>query len=228
METRLALVEDSPLYRRSLDAVLSLEIGFRMTSSFPSPVPLLEAAREAREGGHPCPWDLVLMDIEMPSMTGIDATRKLKEIFADVCVVMLTVFEQPSSILEAICAGADGYLLKKTPPATLIAQLHDIVAGGSPMTPEVARTVMVLLRDARVSPAGAAASGTASGSEIQLSERELEVLRGLANGLGYKQVADRMHLSVDTVRTYVRRLYRKLQVHNIGEAVQRAVRSGLI
>src|SRR5262245_59083527 len=145
-EQRVAVVEDSPLYRRSLEAVLSLEPGFRISSSFPSALPMLQAARAARDAGQPCPWDIVLMDIEMPAMDGIEAVRRLKTIFGDVCIVMLTVFEQPASILDAICAGADGYLLKKTSPAGLIAQLRDIASGGSPMTSEVARTVILLLR----------------------------------------------------------------------------------
>lgn len=217
---RIVITEDDPRYRACLAALFETEPGHDLVDVFESPEPLLASARAARVRGESSPWDLALMDVEMPGMTGIEATRALKMSFPDLPIVMLTVFEESATILEAICAGADGYVLKKTPPAELLEQIHTIVAGGSPLTPGVARTVLDLLREG---VAGRSIAPTA----VDLAPRELAVLRQLARGLSYKQVADAENISLDTVRTYVRRVYRKLQVHSVAEAVGYAIRSGL-
>ncbi len=141
-------------------------------------------------------------------------------------MVVLTVFEEPATVLEAICAGADGYMLKRVPPDELLEQVRAVVAGGSPITAGVARTVLALLR--RMGSEAPPARVPASPSRLTLSDREQEVLRGLVQGMAYKQVAERMQLSIDTVRSHVRSVYRKLQVHNVAEAVGRAIREGLV
>jgi DNA-binding NarL/FixJ family response regulator len=128
------------------------------------------------------------------------------------------VFEDPRTILRAIGAGADGYLLKRTPPAQLLEQIQVVTGGGAALTPGVARTVLDLVRDPQAPLA----------DDIGLSAREREVLKGLVDGLAYKQVADRLGISLDTVRTHVRAVYRKLQVHSVAEAVGRALRERIV
>jgi DNA-binding NarL/FixJ family response regulator len=178
---------------------------------------MLERLERSRGSGPT--WDLVVMDIDLPDMSGIEATRHLKAAAPGVSVVNLTVFDEPATILQAICAGADGYLLKSTPAEELIEQLLGVTQGGSPLTPGVARTLLEMVR-ARPSQPKVPALG--------LSDREQEVLRDLARGLVCKQIADAHGLSVHTVRTYVRRIYEKLQVETIAEAVAVAARSGLL
>ena len=219
--TRVAVVEDDPRYRQGLETLLRHSTGFGLAASYGAPQSLLREAGENQTSGASA-WDVVLMDVELPGMDGIEATRRLKAITTDVAVVVLTVFEEPATILDAICAGADGYLLKKTPAAQLLAHIRSVAGGGSPLTPAVARKVLGLVRgEGRRQP-------SASPSRLDLTEREQEVLRGLVQGLAYKQVADHLGISLDTVRTHIRGVYRKLQVHSVAEAVSRAIREGLI
>ncbi|MEZ4652538.1 MAG: response regulator transcription factor [Candidatus Eisenbacteria bacterium] len=211
----IVVVEDDPRYRDSLATLLRHAPGFRLVGVYDSAV----AAVEELSTGDPKPH-LVLMDLDLPGMRGSEATRRLKSRSPELLIVVLTVFEEPSPILEAVCAGADGYLLKRTPPAELLEQLRIVAGGGSPLTAGVARTVLDLLRGNESAHNDADSTG--------LSEREREVLRGLVDGLAYKQVADRLGISIDTVRTHVRGLYKKLQVHSVAEAVTRALREKLI
>jgi DNA-binding NarL/FixJ family response regulator len=165
------------------------------------------------------------MDLQLPEMSGIEATRRLKEIVPGLAVVALTVFEEPATILEAICAGVDGYLLKTTPVAELMAQLKVVATGGSPLTPGVARSLMEIMR--RMG-SGRAPGEAEAPTRLDLSAREQDVLRCLVRGLSYKQAADEMKISLDTVRTYVRNIYRKLQVHSVAQAVGRAIHERLV
>ena len=218
----VVVVEDDARYRESLAALFGHTPGFRLVERFGAAT---DALRRLGDGARPPAWDLVLMDVDLPGMSGIEATRLLKRLLPDALVVVLTVFEEPNVILEAICAGADGYLLKKTPPVELVSQLRVVAAGGAPLTAGVARTVLQLVRD----PASAAPDPPANGDgALRLTGRERDVLRGLTRGLAYKQVADTLGLSLDTVRTHVRNVYRKLQVHSVAEAVSRAIRQRLV
>jgi DNA-binding NarL/FixJ family response regulator len=186
-----------------------------------------ELERMQHEGREPS-WQIALIDIELPGMSGIEATRRLKRYLPDLNVVMLTVFEEPSIILEAITAGADGYLLKKTPAAELLAHLNAIASGGSPLTPDVARTVFSLLRQNAPKGISGRFFNTSAPTKLDLTEREHAVLQSLVKGLSYKQVATKLDISIDTVRTHIRAVYRKLQVHSVGEAVARAIREKLV
>lgn len=217
---RVALVEDNPRYRESLELLLEHAPGFTLARSVSRAEVLLDdlASGERR-------WDLVLMDLGLPGMSGIDATRRLKALEPDVAVVVLTVFEEPATILDAIAAGIDGYLLKKSPAVELIAQLKSILAGGAPLTSAVARTLLDLVRTQQQ---GSAKAGAEPIGRLNLSEREQEMLRGLVRGLSYRQVADACGISIDTVRTHVRNIYRKLQVHSVAQAVSRAIRERLV
>jgi DNA-binding NarL/FixJ family response regulator len=218
------IVEDDARYRESLAALLTHAPGFTLAETFGSALTALERIETRRTARDRAGWDLVLMDVDLPGLRGIDATRRLKAMLPETLVVVLTVFEEPSVILEAICAGADGYLLKRTPPAQLLEQLRVVASGGAPLTAGVARTVLDLVRHApAILPPDSGAA-----SDLGLTERERAVLRGLVDGLAYKQVADRLGISIDTVRTHVRGVYKKLQVHSVAEAVGRALRERLV
>lgn len=212
----VAVVEDDTRYREGLRALFSHARGFALAGCFADAPAALAAL------GRGPAWDAALMDVELPGMRGIEATREIRQRSPGTRVVMLTVFEEPATILEAICAGADGYLLKKTPPEELLEQLRVIAAGGGALTAGVARTVLELLRQHGPAP------GTPGIPDPGLSPRELDVLRGLVRGLAYKQVAGELGVSLDTVRTHIRGIYRKLQVHSVAEAVSRALRSRLV
>lgn len=217
---RVALVEDNMRYRQSIELLLAHTAGFTLARSVARADLLLA---EAKTDG-PRRWDLVLMDLELPGMSGIEATRRLKAIDPTLPVVVLTVFEEPATILDAIAAGVDGYLLKKSSAGELLTLLRSILGGGAPLTPAVARTLLDFVRG---QPAAHADPRRGVG-RLDLSEREQEVLRGLVRGLAYKQIADECGNSLDTVRTHVRNIYRKLQVHSVAQAVGRAIRERLV
>lgn len=221
MKVRLAIVEDDAPYRAALRDLFSVDPGFSVEGSYDSAVSLLATVRALAEVGKPAPWDLVLMDIELPKIDGIEATARLIATWPDVDVVMLTSFEDPQRILGAICAGASGYLLKKTEAAEVLEEVRAIVQGGSPLTPSVARSILNVLRSGAPAP-------TAHEGRWDLTEREMDVLRGLVQGHAYKEVAADLHVSLDTIRTHVRNIYQKMQVHSVSQAVARAIRAGIV
>jgi len=220
MPVRVAIADDDAPYRGAIADLLTLEEPFELAGSFADARALLTAA-----GGAPgAPWDLVLMDIEMPGVDGIAATAELKARFPDLLVVMLTAFEEPERIVRAILAGADGYLVKRSDAREVLEEIRAVVAGGSPLTPSVARSVLATVRAGVPVPPGAL-DGLA---RYGLSEREAEVLRALVAGKGYKEIGFDLHISVDTVRSHIRKIYRKLQVHSAPEAVARAIRERIV
>ena len=218
---RVALVEDNARYRQSIELLFAHAPGFTLARSVGRAEVLLAEAERDR----PRAWDLVLMDLELPGIDGIEATRRLKAIDPGVPVIALTVFEEPATILEAIGAGIDGYLLKKSSVVELLTLLRSILGGGAPLTPAVARTLLDVVRN---QPAARADADQVKTARLDLSPREQDVLRGLVRGLGYKQIADADGTSLDTVRTHVRNIYRKLQVHSVAQAVGRAIRERLV
>lgn len=214
---RIALIEDDVRFRRSLELLFSRTDGLSVVGSFGAAQPALAAG----SGSH-CPWDVALVDIDLPGMSGIEVTRQLRARHPQSMVLILTVFEEPATMLQAICAGADGYLLKSTPVPQLVAAIRSAGDGGAPLTAPVARAVFDLVRRL------GARETTSSPERLQLSEREREVLRCLVAGHTYQAAAEVLGVQLDTVRTHVRTLYRKLQVHNAAAAVARAVRDKLI
>jgi DNA-binding NarL/FixJ family response regulator len=224
MNLNVVIIEDDARYRHSLETLFNNTPGFQLGASFGSAYAMLLELEKLQRAGREPSWQLALVDIELPGMSGIEATRHLKKHLPALTVVMLTVFEEPAVILEAITSGADGYLLKKTPARELLAQLNAIASGGSPLTADVARTVLALLREKTSKGISGKFFSAASPTKLGLTEREHSVLQGLVKGLSYKQVAAKLNISIDTVRTHIRGVYRKLQVHSVAEAVARAIR----
>lgn len=165
--------------------------------------------------------DIVLMDIQMPVLDGIAATAALKSRHPQVKIVMATVFDDEESIFNSILAGADGYLMKDEAPDVLHRSLLEVMDGGAPMSPAIARKALSLLRRTPVATAQKA-------GDNDLSERELEILEQLGKALRYEQIAANLHISTGTVRKHIEHIYRKLQVHNKTAAVDAAKRMGLI
>ena len=225
MQLNVAIVEDNTRYRHSLETLFSHKDGFTLAKSFGSAEAALDEIEKNERWGRELDWNVVLMDLELPGISGIEATRRLKKNFPELSVVVLTVFEEPTTILEAISAGADGYLLKRTTAPELLSQLKAIVSGGAPLTAVVARKVLELLRVNDKSVIRSANNGPA---KLDLTEREQEVLQCLVRGLSYKQCAEQLGISLDTVRTHIRAVYKKLQVHSVSEAVARAIREKLV
>lgn len=211
-----ALVEDQPLTRQGLTALIDGTPGFRCAGSWRTCEEMLARLPEVRP-------DVLLLDIGLPGMSGIDGARRARQILPALPVLILTVHEDNDFILEALCAGACGYLVKKTPPARLLEAIREAHEGGSPMSSHIARRVVELLRTLRVetSPERGAEDDGAL-----LTLREREILRGLAAGKTYQQAAQSLHISTDTVRFHIRKIYKKLQAHSQSEAVAIALRTG--
>ena len=200
----VSIVEDDPHVRAMLAAWINNASGFQLAGQWDN----AESALAPMETSRP---DVVLMDINLPGMSGVEAVRKLKPVLPETQFLMLTVYEDTDHIYSALAAGASGYLLKQTPREELLAALQDVHSGGSPMTSNIARKIVQSFR--RV-PAAAAASES-------LSHREEQVLDMLTQGFLFKEVADRLDISVHTVNTYVRRIYEKLHVQSRAQAVAR-------
>ncbi|MGA2579130.1 MAG: response regulator transcription factor [Bryobacteraceae bacterium] len=208
---KVAIVEDQPRIRESLQVLIGCTGGFRCTGAFDS----MEAAL-ASIGCH-LP-DVALVDIGLPGMSGIEGIRELKKRYPDLTLIMMTVYDDDKRIFDALCAGACGYLLKKTPPARLLESLREAAGGGSPMSPEVARRVVSLFREIR--PREDAA--------CQLTPHEIRLLKLLVEGHNYKTSAAELNLSVNTIRFHIKSIYGKLQVHSKSEAVAKGLRQRIV
>ena len=208
--TKVAIVEDQREIREGLGQLINSTPGHRCTGIYAS----MEDALEKIPHNLP---DLVLSDIGLPGMDGINGIRILKERYPELLILMLTVYDDNERIFDAICAGACGYLLKKTPWPKLVEALKEAVEGGSPMSPEVARRVITLFR--QIKPP--------KQSEYDLTPHETRLLRMLVEGHSYKTAAAELNVSVNTIKFHLRHIYDKLQVHTKSEAVVKALRHGL-
>jgi len=208
---KVAIIEDRHDIREGLAVLINGTEGYRCTSAFAS----MEAALENIDRDLP---DVVLVDIGLPGMSGIEGIGILKTRHSDLLMLMLTVYNDDDRIFDALCAGACGYLLNTTPPARLLTSLEEAVSGGSPMSPEIARRVVTLFRDIR----------PPEKSEYQLTPHERRLLKLLVDGHNYKTAAKELTVSVNTISFHMRRIYEKLQVHSKSEAVAKALRTRLI
>ena len=207
MEITVSIVEDNDKLRETLARALNRAKGFRCVSQYPSAEDALKTLPQVRP-------NVVLMDINLPGMNGVECVRHLKPLVPDSQIVMLTVYEDTDNIFNALKAGATGYLLKRTSQAELIQAIQEVHRGGSPMTTHIARKVVQTLQSAPAAPQAAE----------NLSPREQEVLDYLTKGFLYKEIAEKLGISYETVHTYIRRIYEKLQVRTRTEAVAKFLR----
>jgi DNA-binding NarL/FixJ family response regulator len=207
MPIRVAIVEDNDQLRSTLARLINRAEGFACVSQYAT----AEAALEGMSKERP---EVVLMDINLPGLNGVECVRKLKQLAPEISAVMLTAYEDTENIFNALAAGANGYLLKRAPRAELLEAIREVHRGGSPMTTHIARKVVQSFqRTEPASPPGEA-----------LSAREQEVLDHLSHGFLYKEIAEKMGISYETVHTYIRRIYEKLQVRTRTEAVAKFLR----
>ena len=208
---KVAIVEDRREIREGLAMLIGGTEGFLCTGGYRSMEEALDKISQ------PLP-DVVLMDIGLPGMSGIEGLQILKEKYPDLLLLMLTIYDDDERIFDAMCAGASGYLLKKTPPARLLEGLKEAVQGGAPMSPEVARRVIALFREIR----------PPERADYELTPHETRLLKLFVDGHNYKTAAAELGVSVHTVSFHLRSIYEKLQVHSKSEAVAKALRNRLV
>jgi DNA-binding NarL/FixJ family response regulator len=208
---RVAIVEDQSEIRTALASLIGGAEGLECCGAFGS----MESA--LAEFGRRALPQIALIDIQLPGMNGIEGIRQMRAKWPAICPIALTVHDDDRRVIAALCAGADGYLLKNTPPARLVEAIRDGVRGGSPMSPEIARRVVELFR--KVAPPPQA--------DYALTPHETRILKLLVEGENYKTAARKLGVSVNTVSYHVRGVYEKLHVHSRSDAVAKALRSGL-
>ncbi len=208
-QIRIAIIEDHVDFSESVNFLLKSTEGFRPVGQFQS---VEEALGKMTEP------DVVLLDIYLPGMSGIEGVKEIKNRFPNAKIIMLTVFEDNKNIFHAILEGADGYLLKKTPPVRILQSIEDVMSGGAPMTPIVAKQALSIFK--QYAPKGT--------STDLLTDREQEILDMIVRGVTTKAIALKLYISHATVRNHIRHIYEKLQVHSKSEAVVKALQDDLI
>ena len=209
--TTIGIVDDNDVLRQSMQLLLENSGNFQVVFSLHDVRTLLEQTEIFIPR-------LLLMDIDMPGINGIEAVKMVKKDYPSVEVVMFTVFEDDEKIFRSVMAGASGYLLKKTPPAKLLEALDDFVHGGAPMTGSIATRVLQMFRK----------QTTQTAESFNLSPREQDILTGITDGKSFKIIAAERFLSTETVRSHVKNIYEKLHVHSKAEAVAKAFREKLV
>jgi DNA-binding NarL/FixJ family response regulator len=208
---KTAVVEDMRDIRDGLTTLINFTEGFRCTGSYPS----MEDALARLPGNIP---DVLLSDIGLPGMNGIDGIRILKERYPQMQILMLTVYDDDDRIFDALCAGASGYLLKRTPPAKLLENIREAMSGGSPVSPEVATRVIKFFREFH----------NPDREDYALTPHETRLLKLLTEGYNYQTAAEKLGVSYNTIKFHVRHIFDKLQVHSKSEAVLKAMRDRLV
>jgi DNA-binding NarL/FixJ family response regulator len=209
---KVAIFEDNPNYRVGLYQLINGSEGFECVGAFEDCTNLVERVRDRQP-------DIIMMDIEMPGINGIQGVQILKEEFPDLKVMMQTIFEENEKIFQSILAGASGYILKNTPPSGILDSIKEIYDGGAPMSPSIAVKVLKMLINKPESP---------KGNSFNLSVREKEILALLVKGMSYQLIAEKCFVSIDTVRTHVKNIYDKLHVHSKTEAVLKAIKGNIV
>lgn len=208
-ELRVAIIEDHSDFREGLSHMISATEGFACVGKFGS----VEKALE-----HFPDCDVLLLDINLPGKSGIESIPLIRRECPNAQIVMMTVFDDDDNIFNAILAGADGYLLKKTPPAKVISAIEDAASGGTPMTPFVARRVIEHFKQSAPPPSG----------DYGLSDREKEILSALVEGMDNREIADKLFISYETVRNHLKHIYEKLHVSSRTQAVSKALNERIV
>ena len=212
MKAGVLIYEDNSQLRASIEKLITFSNEFLLLNSFPNVIDVVKQVNDLKP-------DVILMDIDMPGgINGIDAVQKIRAFNQEVQIIMLTVFDDNKTVLEAISSGASGYLLKKNISEKLYDAMKEVLSGGAPMSPNVARMVIASMQKKRHDDENI----------YQLTPREKEILVALSEGISYKAMAAQFFISLDTVRSHIKNIYQKMQVHNQLEAVARARSSGIV
>ena len=215
MGLRIAIFDDNKNIRESIFFLLKMEQEFEVVGSFSN---VMDCINEIKE----CRPDVVLMDIEMPGMSGIEAVRTIKKEFPQTQILMQTVFEDDDRVFDSICAGASGYNLKNFLNTRLVESIKELQFGGSPMSPSIARKVLTRMQQIpeHVKPEEI--------PDYHLTKREKEVLACMVNGLSYKMISDQLNISYETVRSHIKKIYEKLHVASLTEMVAKAIHQRIV
>lgn len=215
MDIRVVIFEDRKLVREAFEAIVNGTPGLTCTGGFANASDLLHNIKKTKP-------DVVLMDIEMPGMDGITATKTIHARLPEIKILIQTVFDDDDKVFNAICAGASGYVMKNTTPAKLVESIIEVYNGGAPMSPSIASKVLMLFQ--KIAPAKTADEE----EDFHLSKREKEILTLMVEGFSFKAIAEKNFIGYETVRTHVKKIYQKLHVASMTEAVVKAIRHGLI
>ena len=206
----ILLYEDNQLLSESIQSMLKLNNNLNLLGAYENPMQVNSHLQNQKP-------DLLLMDIDMPGMTGIEAVAQVRKVNKDIPILMLTVFDDNQHVFDALCAGASGYLLKKHISSKLFSAIEEVMEGGAPMSPSIARMVL-----------GSMQQKSSSENPYQLTPKEKEVLTSLSKGNSYKLIGAEFNISLDTVRSHIRKIYEKLHVHSQTEAVSKAINEKLV
>ena len=208
---KVLLYEDNPQLREGLAMLINGTDGFEVMAAFKNCSNVVSEVQAFNP-------DVVLMDIDMPGVNGLEGLKKIREVNDDVKILMLTVFDDNKNIFQAISSGANGYILKKTPPARLLEYITEAQSGGAPMTASVATQVLRMF----------SSMNNTRGEDYNLSDREKQVLQFLVDGYSYKMIASEMYIAIDTVRSHIKKIYEKLHVNSKSEAVAKAFKDKIV
>lgn len=211
MSIKVLLYDDNEALRSSMEALITEDNGFELLAAMPN----AETVETDIAALKP---DVVLMDIDMPVVNGVEAVKKISRINDKLPVIMLTVFDDNENIFNAICAGASGYILKRYATEEIPSAIRMVLTGGAPMTGSVARKVLMMVPQAK----------TSEQEKSNLTDKEIAILQFLVNGYSYKMIAAELKISIDTVRFHIKKIYDKLHVHSATEAVSKAIKDKLI
>ncbi len=215
MDIRVVIFEDSKLVREAFEAIINGTSGLTCVASFANASDVFHHMKKNKP-------DVVLMDIEMPGMDGIAATKMIHSRFPEIKILIQTVFDDDDKVFNAICAGASGYVMKNTTPAKLVESIVEVYNGGAPMSPSIAAKVLILFQ--KIAPPKSADEE----EDFHLSKREKEILALMVEGYSFKVIAEKNFIGYETVRTHVKKIYQKLHVASMTEAVVKAIKHGLI
>lgn len=210
MPIKVAIFDDNQNQRESLQYYISMFEDFQLVGAFPDCMEVESAIRFSKP-------DVVLMDIDMPEVTGIEAAKIIKSKFPNIIIIMQTVFEDDDKVFDSLKNGASGYLLKKTSPEKIVEAIRDAYEGGSPITPAIATKMLRFFQEQNQAT-----------PNYSLTEREKNILSLMVDGLSYKMIAEKERISFHTVNSHIRKIYEKLHVHSLGEAVSKALKEKLI
>jgi DNA-binding NarL/FixJ family response regulator len=211
MSIRVLLYDDNEALRASMQELIAEQQEFELLAAMPNAETVVTDIREFKP-------DVVLMDIDMPIVNGVEAVKNIRRVNEQLPVIMLTIFDDNENIFNAICAGATGYILKRYATEEICDAIRNVMTGGAPMTGSVARKVLQMVPQAK----------SAEQEKSNLSDRETQILQFLVNGYSYKMIAAELKVSLDTVRFHIKKIYDKLHVHSATEAVSKAIKNKLI